>query len=126
VDKSIYDGVMKDSDIEREFAVALDADSRVKLFVKLPEQYKIETPAGNYTPDWLVIVEKISNGTKKEEIYFVVETKGTNNINELRPEEQIKIKSGEKRFEQIPGLEFIAPVKDFKTFEEEWKAKNKI
>jgi len=25
VDKSIYDGVMKDSDIEREFAVALDA-----------------------------------------------------------------------------------------------------
>ncbi|MGC8758308.1 MAG: hypothetical protein ACP5QX_07715, partial [Caldisericaceae bacterium] len=49
VGKSIYDGVIVDSDIEKNFAQALDSDSRIKLFVKLPEQYRIETPAGNYT-----------------------------------------------------------------------------
>jgi len=122
VNKSIYDSVIRDSDIEREFAVALDADSRVKLFVKLPEQYKIETPAGDYTPDWLVIVEKISNGTKKEEIYFVVETKGTDNLHELRPDEQIKINSGAKRFTIIKGatLKYVAPVKDYDGFVDKW------
>jgi type III restriction enzyme len=122
VDKSIYDGVIVDSDIEKNFAEKLDSDSRIKLFVKLPEQYRIETPAGNYTPDWLVVVEKNYNDTKKEEIYFVVETKGTDNLFELRPEEQIKIKSGEKRFEKLEeaGLKYIAPVKDYDSFVKKW------
>jgi type III restriction enzyme len=124
VNKSIYDGVIKESDIEEKFAKALDADSRVKLFVKLPEQYKIETPAGNYTPDWLVVVERICDGTKKEEVYFVVETKGTNDLydSSLRDEERIKIKSGERRFALVKeaGLKYIAPVKDYDSFIEKW------
>ncbi len=51
VQKSIYDGIIKESNIEEEFAKALDKDSRIKLFIKLSEWYSIETPAGNYTPD---------------------------------------------------------------------------
>ena len=125
VEKSVYEGVIKESDIEAQFANELDKDSRIKLFLKLPDKYVVKTPAGDYTPDWAIVIESFVNGQTKEKIYFVVETKGVNKINELRPEEQIKIKSGEKRFEQIPGLDFIAPVKDFKTFEEEWKTKNK-
>jgi type III restriction enzyme len=118
VNKSIYDGVIKDSDVEEKFAEALEGDSRVKLFVKLPEQYKIETPAGNYTPDWLVVVERTYNGTKSEEVYFVVETKGTNHLYDLRYEELIKIKSGERRFALVKeaGLKYIAPVKDYDSF----------
>ena len=86
----------------------------------MPDWYTIETPAGNYTPDWAIVVEKIQNGITSEKIYFVVETKGTNNIYELRPDEKIKIKSAKKRFGLIKDTKFIAPVKDFDSFEKEW------
>ncbi len=120
VQKSIYDGIIKESNIEEEFAKALDKDSRIKLFIKLPDWYTIETPAGNYTPDWAIVVEKVQNGVTSEKIYFVVETKGTNNIYELRPDEKIKIRSAKKRFELIRNSKFVAPVKDFNSFEKEW------
>jgi len=120
VQKSIYDGIIKESNIEEEFAKALDKDSRIKLFIKLPDWYAIETPAGNYTPDWAIVVEKVKDSTTQEKIYFVVETKGTNNIYELKPEEKIKIESTKKRFELIKDSKLVAPVKDFESFEKEW------
>ena len=120
VEKSIYDGIIKDSNIEEEFAKALDKDSRIELFIKLPDWYVIETPAGNYNPDWAIVVKKLQNGVTSEKIYFVVETKGTNNIYELKTEERIKIKSTKKRFEIITSSKFVAPVKDFDSFEKEW------
>jgi len=120
VQKSIYDGIIKESNIEEEFAKSLDNDSRIKLFVKLPEWYLIETPAGNYTPDWAIVVEKITDGHIEEKIYFVVETKGTNNIYELKPEERIKIESAKKRFKILKDSKFVAPVKDFESFEKKW------
>jgi type III restriction enzyme len=123
VKKSIYDGIIKESNIEEEFAKALDKDSRIKLFIKLPDWYVIETPAGSYTPDWAIVVEKVQNSKKEEKIYFVVETKGTNNIYELKSEEKIKIESAKKRFELLRDAKFIAPVKDFDSFES--KLKNK-
>jgi len=120
VQKSIYDGIIKESEIEEKFAKALDKDSRIKLFIKLPDWYIIETPAGSYTPDWAIVVEKVNDGKISEKIYFVVENKGTNNIYELKPEERIKIESAKKRFELIRDSKFVAPVKDFGTFESQW------
>jgi type III restriction enzyme len=78
----------------------------------------IETPAGNYTPDWAIVVEKIHTDQIVDKIFFVVETKGKNNINDLRPEEKIKIESAKKRFELIENMQFIAPVRDYESFEE--------
>ena len=118
VQKSVYDGIIKESNIEEEFAKALDNDSRIKLFMKLPDWYVIETPASNYIPDWAIVVEKFQDGYKEEKIYFVVETKGTNNIYKLKPEEKIKIESAKKRFELIKDSKFVTPVKDFHSFEE--------
>lgn len=118
VEKSIYDGIIKDSNIEEEFAKALDKDSRVKLFIKLPEWYIVETPAGNYTPDWAVVVEKVQSGITSEKIYFIVETKGTNSIYELRPDEKMKIESALKRFALNQDIKFIGPVNDYDSFEE--------
>jgi len=128
VQKSIYDGVILStgpsksgvSEIERKFAKALDKNSRIKLFIKLPDRYIIETPAGKYTPDWAIVVDKVQDGRTEEKIYFVVETKGTNNIYELNSEEKIKIRSAKKRFELIRDSKFVAPVKDFDSFEKEW------
>jgi type III restriction enzyme len=128
VKKSVYDGVILDpgpskegiSQREKNFAKALDKDSRIKLFIKLPDWYAIETPAGNYTPDWAIVIEKVQDGVTSEKIYFVVENKGTNNIYELKPEEKIKIRSAKKRFELIKDSKFVAPVKDFDSFEKKW------
>jgi type III restriction enzyme len=122
VNKSVYDSVIIESKIEENFAKSLDQDSRIKLFLKLPDWYIIETPAGNYTPDWAIVVERVQNGVSSEKIYFVVENKGTNEIYELRTDEKIKIESAKKRFSASPvhNLKFIAPIKDFESFKNQW------
>jgi type III restriction enzyme len=66
------------------------------------------------------VVEKTQDAHTKEKIYFVVETKGTNNIYELKSDEKIKIRSAKKRFELIRDSKFVAPIKDFDSFEKEW------
>lgn len=108
------------SKVEKDFTQELDKDSRIKLFIKLPEWYTIDTPAGKYTPDWAMIVEKQVNGSTKQSIYFVVETKGTIDIHQLRPEEQIKIQSARKRFDAIKDVKFIAPIDNFSNFIQRW------
>ena len=53
---SVYDKIICDSDTEKRFAEDLDRDSEIKLFVKLPNWFKIKTPLGNYNPDWAIVV----------------------------------------------------------------------
>ncbi len=100
VDKSVYDYVVYDSStIEKPFAVALDNDPDVKLFFKIPERFKIQTPIGTYNPDWAVYLTK--NG--EEKLYFVLETKGSTNLFDLRTREQFKIHCGKKHFKALGG-----------------------
>jgi type III restriction enzyme len=128
IEEESKDGVIIDtgpseegiSKIERDFAEELDRDSRIKLFIKLPNWYVIETPAGKYIPDWAMIVEKRENGIRREKIYFVVETKGTTDIHQLRTTEQIKIRSAEKRFEIVKDVTFKAPIDNFENFTRTW------
>lgn len=111
--KSPYDYTVCDSNVELRFAKRFESDPRVKVYVKLPNWFKIDTPLGNYNPDWAVVIDK--NG--KEKLYFVIETKGKNDRNELRPEEKAKIECAEKHFEAL-GTEakFKAPVSDVERF----------
>jgi type III restriction enzyme len=77
---------------------------------KLEFNFYIETPAGKYTPDWAVVVEK----EKQTKVYFVAETKDTDVISNLRQEEQLKILSARAMFNQLmPEVVFKAPIKDF-------------
>ena len=101
VKNSIYDAVVYDSDIEKNFAVELDSDERIKLFIKLPNWFKIETPVGGYNPDWAIVTAKrdLQGNEEKERVYFVIETKG--DVGNLRPSEQAKISSAKKHFEVI-------------------------
>ena len=101
VNNSIYDAVVHDSDVEKKFAVDLDADERVKLFIKLPNWFKVDTPIGGYNPDWAIVTAKIDLQGKeeKERIYFVIETKG--DVSNLRPTELAKIASAKKHFEVV-------------------------
>jgi len=95
VNNSVYDSIIYDSEIERKFAEALDQREDIKLFVKLPSFFKIETPIGTYNPDWAIV--KHDDNT----IYLVRETKGTKDFEKLRNSEADKIKCGRKHFEAL-------------------------
>jgi type III restriction enzyme len=95
VKNSVYDAVVFDSEIEREFAEKLDQRQDVKLFVKLPDWFKVETPLGTYNPDWAII--KHDNTV----LYLVRETKGTKNFEKLRNIEAEKIRCGRRHFEAL-------------------------
>lgn len=111
--KSPYDYTVCDSKVEERFAKRFENDPKVKVYVKLPNWFKIDTPLGNYNPDWAVVIDK--NGVEK--LYFVIETKGKSDRDELRPEEKAKIVCAEKHFEAL-GTEakFKAPVSDVERF----------
>ena len=96
-EKSVFDHVVYDSDIELEFASAFERNEDIKLYAKLPGWFKIDTPLGGYNPDWAVLIEKDG----KEKLYFVVETKSTLFSVERRPEENAKIKCGYAHFEAL-------------------------
>jgi len=98
VNKSIYSHVIYDSStVEKPFAEALDADKDVKLFIKLPSWFKIDTPLGTYNPDWAIVLDK----NNVERLYFVVETKGSIAREDLRGNESGKITCGRKHFRAI-------------------------
>ena len=52
VKRSIYDVVEFESDVERRFAAGLDVREDIRLFFKLPPWFKVQTPMGEYNPDW--------------------------------------------------------------------------
>ena len=96
-DKNIYDHVIYDSDIEKQFAQDAENDEDVLVYAKLPDRFKVDTPIGSYNPDWAIVL----NTNEGEKLYFVAETKGTDNINDLKGSEKKKILCGRKHFEVI-------------------------
>ncbi|NUU41572.1 type III restriction-modification system endonuclease [Tardiphaga robiniae] len=98
-EKALFDAIVYDSEVERQFARDLDHNENVKLFVKLPSWFKIDTPIGTYNPDWAFVTER------DEKLYFVRETKGTLDSEERRTKENQKIACGRKHFDSI-GVDF--------------------
>ena len=94
-DKSLYDSIAFDSRIEEQFARDLDNNEYVKLFVKLPYWFKVDTPFGPYNPDWAFVTER------EEKLYFIRETKYTTTTEELRPKEKRKVDCGRDHFKKV-------------------------
>ena len=88
----VYDS----STVEQPYAMALDQAEMVKVFAKLPDKFKIDTPLGSYNPDW-AYVEEVEG---KERVYFVMETKGKAR-GQNRPTEEAKIDCAQKHFEAL-------------------------
>jgi type III restriction enzyme len=72
--KSIYDYVEVDSQVERRFANDLNERGDIKLFIKLPRKFTVDTPIGTYNPDWAIVKEALYG--EREKVYLVKETKG--------------------------------------------------
>lgn len=96
-EKYIYDFVIYDSDTEKKFAEDAEYDDDVLMYAKLPVSFKIKTPYGNYSPDWMVVMRS-DEGNK---LYFIAETKGTIYREQLRGTEDAKINSAIKHFEAL-------------------------
>ncbi|HCE67385.1 MAG: type III restriction endonuclease subunit R [Geobacteraceae bacterium GWC2_55_20] len=103
VNKSVYEYVVYDSEIEREFAMRLDEREDIKLFVKLPGWFKVDTPVGGYNPDWAILKHD------DQALYLVRETKGTRDFLKLRTSEADKVRCGKKHFEAL-GVPFAVAV----------------
>ena len=122
--RGVFDKMIYDSYIERTFCIGADRDPEIVCFIKLPSWYKIKTPIGEYEPDFgLVMKRKELKSGNENEFYFVIETKGTNNINDkkaLTESEGYKIKCAMKHFTTL-GVEvhYNAPIKDYQFFRTE-------
>jgi type III restriction enzyme len=96
--KSVFEDVIYDSSgVERTFAEQLEKNEAVKIYAKLPAWFKVRTPLGTYNPDWAVLVEV----SGEERLYFVVETKGSMFMDDLRDNEAAKIACGEAHFNAL-------------------------
>jgi type III restriction enzyme len=121
--RGIYDHIVWDSEHEQNFAQKADSDTEVVCFLKLPSFYVIKTPAGDYNPDFgLVLKKRKIREESSSEYYFVIETKGTNNLDDrkaLTENEIYKIRCAIKHFEAL-GIEtkvnYLAPIKEYDTF----------
>ncbi|GAA7320419.1 type III restriction-modification system endonuclease [Helicobacter pylori] len=95
-EKCLYENFMQvESEIEKD-TIEESNDTKIIVFGKLP---RVKIPIGlnqTYSPDFGYVVE---NNDKK--VLLVVETKGVDKKNELRPEEERKISTAKKFFEAL-------------------------
>ena len=103
VNHSVYEYVVYDSEVEREFARQLDDREDIKLFVKLPGWFQIDTPLGTYNPDWAILKDD------GHAFYLVRETKGTRDFLKLRTSEADKVRCGQAHFAEL-GVPFAVAV----------------
>lgn len=103
VNHSVYEYIVYDSQVEREFAQKLDGRTDIKLFVKLPRWFEIDTPIGTYNPDWAILKHN------EETLYLVRETKSTKDFLKLRTTEADKVRCGQKHFDAL-GTSFAVVV----------------
>lgn len=95
VNKSIYKYIEYDSDTERKIALALDQRDDIKLFIKLPGWFKVETPVGTYNPDWAIVLEC------DNKLYLVRESKSSMDKEDLRNREWARIQCGKAHFKEL-------------------------
>jgi type III restriction enzyme len=98
--KTLYDGVIYDSTVERDFALSLAGSAYVRYFLKLPDWFKIQTPVSGgetYNPDWAILASKTGKDDDMR-LYFVIETKSTKDEEGRRGYENQKIQCWKAHF----------------------------
>jgi type III restriction enzyme len=98
-EKSLFDAIEYESEVEKQFARDLDSNESVRLFVKLPSWFTVDTPIGSYNPDWAFVTER------EDKLYFVRETKSTLDSEERRTKENQKIACGRRHFSTL-GVDY--------------------
>ena len=105
VDNSIYDHIVVQSETEKKFVERLKKMKNVRLFIKLPNWFKVGTPVGQYNPDWGLVMEQVF-GEDGPLLYLVRETKSTTVADGLRGTENQKVHCGERHFVGALGVDY--------------------
>jgi len=105
VDNSIYDNIVVQSETEKKFVEKLKKMKNVRLFIKLPNWFKVGTPVGQYNPDWGLVMEQVF-GEDGPLLYLVRETKSSTVADALRGTENQKIHCGERHFVGALGVDY--------------------
>ncbi|MCA1779852.1 MAG: hypothetical protein LC637_10840 [Xanthomonadaceae bacterium] len=106
-DKTLFSHIVIDGEStpERRFAEDCEANDDVLFYIKLPRWFVIETPVGQYNPDWALMLKGDTT------LYFVAETKSTGSVEDpagdlLRPIERMKLECGKQHFRQFEEVRF--------------------
>jgi len=83
------------------FTKRLDEREDVKLFFKLPPWFRVQTPMGEYNPDWAIVKEEDDVGR----LYLIRETKGSGDSEQLRGRELKKVECGKAHFAAL-GVDY--------------------
>lgn len=108
----------------KEYADKLESNENILMFTKLKKGgFVIDTPYGNYSPDWAIICRK--DGVEKPElgIYFIVETKINKDYDALTQVEVNKIKCGQLHFKAVSDLVKFNWVKSYEDFKAKFGVK---
>lgn len=117
-----------DSKGEKEFAESLQQNEDILLFTKLKKGgFVIDTPYGNYSPDWAIIYRDTTKENEKNiGIYFIVETKIDKEWSDLTQEEQDKINCGKLHFKAISESIKFDWIKSYQDFKKKFNVTDKI
>jgi type III restriction enzyme len=96
VKRHVYDYLKTDSKVERNFATELES-GEILVYAKLPNNFKIPTPVGNYNPDWAIVFDTAD----VKYVYFIAETKGSMESLQLKGVEEQKINYAKKHFDAL-------------------------
>ena len=104
----LYDLTACDSDVEVKFAHKLEENSGVRLYIKLPAWFKVETPLGEYEPDWALVFEPHDEhgNSNQSRLYLMRETKSSEQLADLREEERWKVRCGLSHFQAALGVNY--------------------
>ena len=106
-----------DSEGESQFAHKLENNENVLLFTKLKKGgFIIDTPYGNYSPDWAIVCRKEALTDADIGIYFIVETKAGKTWADLTEIERNKIHCGELHFQAVSNDMKFAWVNGYEDF----------
>ncbi len=91
-----------DSAGEYDFAQKLENSPSVILFTKLKKGgFIIDTPYGNYSPDWAVVVKQ--EDSQDHKMYFIIESKFDKDVENLTDVEKDKIRLATLHFRAVAG-----------------------
>jgi len=100
---------------EYNFAEQLEQNDNIFLFTKLKKGgFVIDTPYGNYSPDWAIVYRHPENKLK---LYFIIETKADKQTSDLSGVEINKIRCGKLHFKAVSDdikFDWVNSYNDFK------------
>ena len=105
VKNSIHDAIDFGSEIERQFALDLDSRPDIKLFIKLPAWFKVETPIGTYNPDW-AIVKQPEEGQPGASVSGPRNKERSDARSSCAIAEYLQDPLRYRHFEELPGVDF--------------------